>query len=205
MARRRGPAPRRRGPRPLSPISDSTQPQEPYLKNVLPLIFAAALAAGCATENTAMAQAPAKPEKAACEPPPRELVQRDLEPGKGTEAAAFRSAVLVGYTGWLYDPCAPDHKGEKFDSSEGRPTPFGFVVGAGRVIKGWDEGLVGMKKDGKRLLVIPPEKAYGARSPSPKIPPNSTLVFEVTLFEIIGTPPPRPAAAPQASPAEAKK
>ena len=76
-----------------------------------------------------------------------------------------------------------------FDSSVGRG-PFSFRVGAGRVIMGWDEGLVGMKEGGKRLLVIPPDKAYGERSPTPKIPPNSTLVFEVDLAKIIQQPPP---------------
>jgi FKBP-type peptidyl-prolyl cis-trans isomerase FkpA len=167
------------------------------------LLFVAAFAAGCAT---AQPPAPAKADapsaaKADCAPPPKALVTRDLEKGTGAEAIQFRTAVLVGYTGWLYDECAKDHKGEKFDSSEGRPTPFGFVVGAGRVIKGWDEGLMGMQKGGKRLLVIPPDKAYGARSPSPKIPPNSTLVFEVTVFDIIGTPP----AAKPAAPAAPKK
>lgn len=123
----------------------------------------------------------------ACPPPPKELVTRDIEKGEG-EAVAFRTAVAVGYTGWVYDGCAKDFKGEKFDTSDGRPTPFGFMVGAGRVIKGWDEGLIGMRKGGKRLLVIPADKAYGARSPTPKIPPNSALVFEVTLQGIISSP-----------------
>ena len=162
------------------------------MNKATPFILAAAfVAAGCATAADKAAAAP----KTDCAPPPKELVTRDLSKGKG-EVIQFRTAVLVGYTGWLYDECARDHKGEKFDSSEGRPTPFGLVVGAGRVIKGWDEGLIGMQKGGKRLLVIPPDKAYGARSPSPKVPPNSTLVFEVEVFEVIGTPPPPKAAAP---------
>jgi FKBP-type peptidyl-prolyl cis-trans isomerase len=122
-----------------------------------------------------------------CTPPPKELVTKDIEKGTGEEVA-FRTAVSVAYTGWLYDGCAKDLKGEKFDTSDGRVTPFGFMVGAGRVIKGWDEGLIGMQKGGKRLLVIPPDKAYGQRSPSPKIPPNSTLVFEVTLQNILASP-----------------
>jgi FKBP-type peptidyl-prolyl cis-trans isomerase len=163
------------------------------LKKVIPLFFAASFIAACATAADKPADKAAAPAKSQCAPPPKELVTRDLEKGTGPEVQ-FRSAVLVGYTGWVYDECAKDHKGEKFDSSEGRATPFGLVVGAGRVIKGWDEGLIGMQKNGKRLLVIPPDKAYGARSPSPKIPPNSTLVFEVNVFEIIGTPPPRAAA-----------
>jgi peptidylprolyl isomerase len=95
-------------------------------------------------------------------------------------------AVLVHYTGWLYDASKPDGKGEQFDSSQGRVTPFGFVVGGGRVIKGWDQGIVGMHEKGKRTLIIPPELAYGANE-RPKIPANSTLLFDVDLFEILST------------------
>ena len=103
----------------------------------------------------------------------------------------------MGYTGWLYDPCKPDHKGDMFDTSQGRSTPFGFIVGAGRVIKGWDEGVLGMKEGGKRMLIIPPEKAYGSQNVGGgKIPPNSTLVFEVDVYNIVGqgqkTAPPPP-------------
>ena len=175
------------------------------MKNILSLAAIASLSFGCATAQSpapkdspapapAPAAAAAPAAKAGCEPPPKELVVKDLEKGKG-DPVQFRTAVLVGYTGWVYDGCAKDFKGEKFDSSEGRPTPFGFMVGAGRVIKGWDEGLIGMQKGGKRLLIIPAEKAYGTRSPSPKIPANSTLVFEVSLVEIVGVaPPPKPAA-----------
>jgi FKBP-type peptidyl-prolyl cis-trans isomerase len=129
---------------------------------------------------TATTAAPAK----ACVPPPTELVVKDLAPGTG-DAARFRSAVLVEYTGWLYDGCAPDFKGAEFDSSVGKQ-PISLMVGVGRVIRGWDEGLIGLKEGGKRLLIIPPEKAYGAAgAPGGKIPPNSTLVFEVTLAKII--------------------
>jgi FKBP-type peptidyl-prolyl cis-trans isomerase FkpA len=166
------------------------------LKNILSLAATAILAIGCATgqdaspPKSAAAPAPAAPaRRASCEPPPKDLVVKDLEKGSG-EVVQFRTAVLVGYTGWLYDGCAADLKGEKFDSSDGRPTPFGLVVGAGRVIKGWDEGLIGMQKGGKRQLVIPAEKAYGARSPSPKIPANSTLVFDIALVDIVASPPP---------------
>jgi len=120
----------------------------------------------------------------ACAPAPKELVKKDLDAGSG-DSARFRSAVIVSYTGWLYDGCKPDLKGEQFDTSVGRSTPFGFVVGAGRVIKGWDEGLVGMKEHGRRLLVIPPDKAYGERAVGPVIKPNSTLVFEVELLRIL--------------------
>ena len=155
-------------------------------KVIYPLV--AALAVGCATaQDTKPAGKAAEAAKAECTPAPKELTVKDLAKGSG-DPVQFRSAILVGYTGWLYDPCAKDHKGAEFDSSKSRPTPFGFMVGAGRVIKGWDEGLIGMQNGGKRLLVIPPEKAYGAAD-KPKIPANSTLVFEVELFDIISQPP----------------
>jgi len=166
-------------------------------KAIYPLV-SALVAVGCATAQDvkpATAGAKAAPAKGDCTPPPKTLVVKDLEKGSG-DVVVVRSAVLVGYTGWLYDPCAKDHKGEKFDSSDGRPTPFGFMVGAGRVIKGWDEGLVGMQKGGKRLLVIPPDKAYGDKDKG-KIPANSTLVFEVALVDIAFTPPPAGTPAPQ--------
>ena len=160
-------------------------------------LAAAALAAGCAQTpeskpaTTAAAPAPAPAAaapKPGCTAPPRELQVKDLEPGSGNDPARFRTAVLVHYTGWTYDGCKADLKGAMFDTSSTRAVPFSFMVGAGRVIKGWDEGLVGMKEGGKRLLVIPPDKAYGAASPTPAIPPNSTLVFEVTLVKIVGQP-----------------
>ncbi|HEX4330801.1 MAG TPA: FKBP-type peptidyl-prolyl cis-trans isomerase [Usitatibacter sp.] len=123
--------------------------------------------------------------KGACVPPPTELVKKDLKEGDG-KTVAVHSPTLVQYTGWLYDPCAPDHKGKQFDSSRGR-APMSFIVGAGRVIKGWDEGVQGMKVHGSRLLVIPPDKAYGERSVgNGLIPPHSTLVFEVEVVGVVG-------------------
>ena len=109
------------------------------------------------------------------------------------EAVAGRW-VAVQYTGWLYDGCAKDLKGEQFDTSQGRVTPFGFIVGAGRVIKGWDEGVLGMKAGGKRTLIIPADKGYGERGAGGgKIPPNATLVFDVEVIAIPGPPPaPKP-------------
>ena len=162
------------------------------MRKTLPFIALAALiAAGCAqTPDTRPASAPVAAAKPACKPAPTELEVKDLAPGKGDERVRFRTAVLVAYTGWVYDGCKDDMKGEMFDSSVSRGVPISVMVGAGRVIKGWDEGLVGMKEEGKRLLVIPPGKAYGERSPTPKIPPNSTLVFEVELAKIIAQPPP---------------
>jgi FKBP-type peptidyl-prolyl cis-trans isomerase FkpA len=141
----------------------------------------AAIAALIAVSTLGCAFAQEKAAPAKCATPPKDLVITEVAPGKG-DAAAFKSAVLVQYTGWLYDGCAKDLKGEMFDTSQGRPTPFGFLVGTGKVIKGWDEGVIGMKVGGKRTLVIPPDKAYGERSVGGgKIPASSTLVFDVEL------------------------
>jgi len=150
-------------------------------------VFIAALAVAAAT-GAAFAADGKKDAKAGCEPAPKELVTKDLKEGDGA-AAQVHTPVLMSYTGWLYDACAPEHKGEMFDTSAKRP-PFGFIVGAGRVIKGWDEGVAGMKEHGKRLLVIPPDKAYGERGAgNGKIPPGATLVFEVELMKVLGTGP----------------
>lgn len=106
----------------------------------------------------------------------------DVKRGSG-EAATRGSLVTVHYTGWLHDPDAKDHKGKQFDSSRG-DTPFQFTVGAGQVIAGWDEGLLGMKVGGKRTLVIPPEMGYGERGAGGSIPPNATLIFDVELLQV---------------------
>jgi FKBP-type peptidyl-prolyl cis-trans isomerase FkpA len=116
---------------------------------------------------------------------PTSLVSIDRVVGEGP-AAATGEPVLVHYTGYLWDASKPDNKGAKFDSSLGRPAPLGFILGAGRVIKGWDEGVAGMKAGGQRTLIIPPDKAYGEKGAGATIPPNSTLVFDVELMGIIG-------------------
>lgn len=100
----------------------------------------------------------------------------DIEVGAGTEAVSG-NRVEVHYTGRLTD-------GTKFDSSLDRGQPFGFQLGAGQVIKGWDQGVAGMKVGGKRKLTIPPELAYGERGFPGAIPPNSTLVFDVELVAV---------------------
>jgi FKBP-type peptidyl-prolyl cis-trans isomerase FkpA len=110
------------------------------------------------------------------------LVKTDTVVGKGNEAVPGKT-VEVHYTGWLHDPAAKDNRGKQFDSSRGRG-PFSFPLGGGRVIKGWDEGVAGMKVGGKRTLVIPPELGYGARGAGGVIPPNATLVFEVELLDV---------------------
>jgi FKBP-type peptidyl-prolyl cis-trans isomerase len=107
---------------------------------------------------------------------PDGLQYTDDQIGSGAEATAGKTAV-VHYTGWLMD-------GTKFDSSVDRNQPFSFPLGAGQVIKGWDEGVVGMKVGGKRTLIIPPSLGYGARGAGGVIPPNATLKFEVQLLDV---------------------
>ena len=110
------------------------------------------------------------------------LVKTDTVVGKGKEAVVGKT-VEVHYTGWLYEPKAPKQHGKQFDSSVGRG-PFSFPLGSGRVIKGWDEGVAGMKVGGKRTLVIPPELAYGKRGAGGVVPPDATLVFDVELLDV---------------------
>lgn len=107
----------------------------------------------------------------------------DINVGSGAEAIAG-TTISVHYTGWLYDSAKPNNRGSKFDSSKDRNEPFEFALGAGHVIKGWDQGFAGMKVGGKRVLTIPPEMGYGARGAGGVIPPNATLVFEVELLGV---------------------
>jgi FKBP-type peptidyl-prolyl cis-trans isomerase FkpA len=107
--------------------------------------------------------------------------QTDVVVGTG-DPVSSTATVQVDYTGWLYDASQPDHKGLQFDSSIGA-TPFTFTIGTGEVIKGWDNGVPGMKVGGVRRLVVPPSLAYGATRSGP-IPPNSTLVFDITLLAV---------------------
>ena len=113
------------------------------------------------------------------------LTARILREGEGAAAEAGQIAV-VHYTGWLYDEAAEDKRGNKFDSSVDRDQYFSFMLGAGRVIKGWDQGVVGMKVGETRELTIAPEMGYGDRGAGNVIPPGATLIFEVQLAEIKG-------------------
>ena len=106
----------------------------------------------------------------------------DVKPGTGAEARKG-ATVTVHYTGWLYND---GQQGAKFDSSRDRGDPFQFPLGAGMAIKGWDEGVAGMKVGGQRTLIIPPEMGYGARGAGGVIPPNATLKFDVELLGVSG-------------------
>ena len=112
-----------------------------------------------------------------------EFIKTDIKTGTGKEATAGK-VVSVHYTGWLFDKSAADNKGKKFDSSRDRPGNFTFPLGAGRVIKGWDQGVQGMKVDGQRTLIIPPSMGYGASGAGNIIPPIATLIFDVELMEV---------------------
>ncbi len=112
-----------------------------------------------------------------------ELKRVDTQQGTGAEAAAGQT-VTVHYTGWLFDEAAPDHHGRKFDSSRDRNEPFSFRLGAGEVIQGWDDGVVGMRIGGTRTLTIPSQLGYGPRGAGGVIPPNATLVFDVELLGV---------------------
>lgn len=109
---------------------------------------------------------------------PSSLTQTDLSVGSGATAAAG-NRVTVAYTGWLFDSGQPNGKGRQFDSLPS----YTFTLGANTVIKGWDQGVPGMRVGGQRRLIIPPDLAYGAAGNGP-IPPNATLVFDITLLSI---------------------
>lgn len=127
---------------------------------------------------------------AACGGPPpytggdvAELQRIDVVTGEGNPAVTGNE-ISVHYTGWLYDENAPDKRGAKFDSSRDRGQPFVFPLGAGRVIRGWDEGVSGMRVGGKRELHIPAWLGYGDAGAGRAIPPGASLVFEVELVDI---------------------
>ncbi len=135
------------------------------------------------TGESAQSQAEAVPPVPVTEAGPT-LLTEDLREGAG-EPAHSGMSVAVHYTGWLHEPAALGYRGKKFDSSRDRGQPFVFQLGAGRVIKGWELGIVGMRVGGLRRLVIPPELAYGSRGfGNGLIPPDATLVYEVELLGV---------------------
>ena len=112
-----------------------------------------------------------------------ELQRIDLKDGSGLVAAPG-DQVSVHYTGWLYDEDAPQQRGKQFDSSRERGEPITFLLGAGRVIRGWDEGVAGMRVGGQRILLIPADYGYGRKGAGGLIPPGASLVFEVELMDV---------------------
>jgi FKBP-type peptidyl-prolyl cis-trans isomerase len=139
-----------------------------------------------AAEDTAASE----PEVAAAAAPElagEAKMQIDIIKNGYGRAAVAGDLVTVHYTGWLYDESAPDNRGDKFDSSVDRGDKFQFPLGAGRVIKGWDEGVAGMLIGETRVLTIPPNMGYGDRGAGAAIPPGATLVFEVELFGAEGS------------------
>jgi FKBP-type peptidyl-prolyl cis-trans isomerase FkpA len=136
------------------------------MKRILPLITLLALTVGCGSDTP---NGPGPTSTGV-------FTQTDLVIGTGAVVNSGNRATVI-YTGWLYDTSKTDGKGAQFDTGAG----FAFVVGAGQVIAGWDRGVPGMRIGGQRRLIIPPELAYGGSSPSASIPPNATLVFDITL------------------------
>jgi FKBP-type peptidyl-prolyl cis-trans isomerase FkpA len=122
-------------------------------------------------------------DKSGNKPMSNELKTEDTKVGTGAVATAGHT-VIVHYTGWLYEEKVANHHGAKFDSSLDRNEPFSFRLGAGQVIKGWDQGVEGMKVGGKRTLTIPSQLGYGERGAGGVIPPNATLVFDVELLDV---------------------
>lgn len=146
---------------------------------VIAVCVVALLVGACGKKEESAKSAPA----AAAVAPPTELQKTDIVKGTG-EGISLGQVAVVHYTGWLFDGNAPEQKGKKFDSSRDRGEPFPFTIGAGEVIRGWDEGVQGMQPGGQRRLVIPPDLGYGDRGAGGAIPPGATLVFDVELLAI---------------------
>jgi len=141
------------------------------------LLACIALSAACSGKSEA------PPSVASNSSPVTSLQKVTLKPGTGAAVGGGQIAV-VQYTGWLYEAGAADHKGKQFDSSLTRREPFKFPLDTGSVIKGWDQGVAGMKVGESRRLIIPPELAYGDGGAGGVIPPGATLVFDVELVGI---------------------
>ncbi len=154
----------------MTAVSILTSPIRAVVALALTLVIASAIAT--------------KPADAqAAGPAVTELKIIDVKAGDGAELKNLNVA-YVYYTGWLYDPSVPEQRGRQFDSNAGKGIPFGFFVGVGKVIKGWDEGLPGMRVGGKRTLIVPAHLAYGERGAGDKIPPNAPLIFDIELVDV---------------------
>jgi FKBP-type peptidyl-prolyl cis-trans isomerase FkpA len=141
--------------------------------HIIPALILALVAASCGGDDSS----PASPSANV------PYSQTDLRVGTGAEATAGRG-ITVHYTGWLYSTSAPENKGQQFDSSVGG-APYPFTLGTGAVIRGWDQGVVGMRVGGQRRLVIPPGLAYGSTGAGGgRIPPNATLLFDIELLSV---------------------
>jgi FKBP-type peptidyl-prolyl cis-trans isomerase FkpA len=138
----------------------------------LPLLIAGAITVACSVNPEAPTQSTSVTTTAP-------FSQTDREVGSGA-VAGFGNRVAVAYTGWLHDSTKTDAKGQQFDTSPS----FTFQIGLGTVIKGWDQGVVGMRIGGTRRLVVPPELAYGSSGSGLAIPPNATLVFDIKLLSV---------------------
>ena len=144
---------------------------KPSFRGVVVIVLAfSAAACGSSTNSSTSPSAPTPPSAA--------FSQTDVISGTGATATQGRT-IMVSYTGWLYDPTRPDAKGTQFDTN----ASFSFPLGVGRVIPGWDQGVVGMKVGGLRRLIIPPNLAYGSQA-NGQIPGNSTLVFDIMLLAV---------------------
>jgi FKBP-type peptidyl-prolyl cis-trans isomerase FkpA len=147
------------------------------------------IAAALLTLTACSRDQPATEQQASSPPPPpaapiTELQRIDLHVAPG-EGISQGQVAVVHYTGWFYEPGAPEDKGKKFDSSRDRGQPLRFTIGAGQVIKGWEEGVQGMRVGSQRRLVIPSHLAYGERGAGGGvIPPNATLLFDIELLGI---------------------
>ena len=141
--------------------------QRTRLFRLVPLGVLLALAAGCASSTTAPSTSVGV------------YTSTDLSVGTGQQAVAGNH-VTVSYAGWLYDTSKAEGKGTQFDAS----SSFGFTLGGGQVISGWDRGVAGMRVGGQRRLILPPDLAYGSAGAGSAIPPNATLVFDITLKSI---------------------
>ncbi len=147
------------------------------------LCMGGVLLAACQPAEPPTDASPDTPDAAVPAAPVTDMQVTTLREGEGAVIEAGQRAV-VHYTGWLHAPDNEDAKGAQFDSSHPRGQPFSFALGAGQVIRGWDEGVAGMRVGEMRRLLIPAEMAYGSRGAGGVIPPNATLLFEVELLEV---------------------